>query len=70
MKSYVRSASAMVSIPTFDNGFETLNYLKFLYGRVRHSIFPDSSSLGVLLQQWLDWVLKFPGFCISKMSFI
>ena len=41
--------------------FYVLISFKFLYGRVRHSIFSDSSSLGFLFQKWFDWVLKFPG---------
>ena len=51
------STFSVVSISTFDN----LNYLEFLYGRVRHSIFSDCSSLGFLFQKWPDWVLEFPG---------
>ena len=53
--------SAMVTIPTFDNGFETafeMAILKFSYSRVMHSIFPDHSYAH---QNLHDLLLVFPG---------
>ena len=44
-------------------------YSKFLYGKVRHSIFSDRSPLGFLFQKRLDRVFEFPGLAyISHKS--
>ena len=60
---FAEVASTVVTIQTFDNGFETIQVSWGLYmvGLSHHSIFLGLNSLGFLFQKLLGLVLEFPG---------
>ena len=66
MVTIPKSASTMVTFPTFDDSFEPI----FLYVRVRHFLFLDCNSLGFLFQKWADWVLEFPGLAYIFLELV